>query len=271
MNWTENDVLTNGIRLHYYRSGGDKPPIVMTHGITDSGLCWPLVAPALMEEYDLIAVDARGHGKSEKPQSGYSRDDHAGDIAGLIKALDLGHPAMVGHSMGSATAAQVAANYPDLLSAVVLEDPPWRDENAPSVAPASAEERRRKIEERKALSPESFLKLGKLENPKWRDEEFGPWIGAKYAVSPNVISVVGGPQMTWAGVADKISCPVLLITGDTHLGAIVSPEIAGQVKAANPLIEVIHIPGAGHNIRREQLDAYLAAVKGFLARVYPAS
>jgi pimeloyl-ACP methyl ester carboxylesterase len=271
MNWTENDVLTNGIRLHYYRSGGDKPAIVMTHGITDSGLCWPLVAPALVEDYDLIAVDARGHGKSEKPDSGYSRDEHARDIAGLIEALDLGNPAMIGHSMGSATAAQVAANYPEMLTAVVLEDPPWRDENGPSVARASADERRRQIEERKALSQEEFLQLGKLENPNWREEEFEPWIESKYAVSPNVINFVGGARMTWQGVADKIRCPALVITGDTHLGAIVSPEVAVQVKAANPCIEVVHIPGAGHNIRREQLDAYLQAVKEFLARVYPPS
>ena len=38
--WQDDYVTANGIRLHYWRTGGDKPPLVLSHGITDSGLCW---------------------------------------------------------------------------------------------------------------------------------------------------------------------------------------------------------------------------------------
>lgn len=269
MFWQESDVLTNGIRIHYYRSGGDKPPVVMTHGITDSGRCWPLVSAALMPDYDLIAVDARGHGKSEKPESGYARQDHAADVAGLIRALELDRPALIGHSMGSNTASVVASTYPELVSALVLEDPPWRDADSDEVWARSAEWARLS-EERKKMTPEEMLQTGKAENPSWPDEVFEPWIQAKYDVSPKVFGYINEANLSWRGAAEKIQCPTLMLTADPELGARITPKVAAEIQAANPNIEVVHIPGAGHNIRREQLDAYLAAVRAFLARVYPA-
>ena len=60
--WQQGDVLTNGIRMHYYRTGGDKPAMVLVHGFSDSGLCWTPVAKALAADYDVIMIDARGHG-----------------------------------------------------------------------------------------------------------------------------------------------------------------------------------------------------------------
>ena len=57
--WTEHDILTNGIRLHYYRTGGDKSPLVLCHGFSDNGLCWTPLARELEADYDVIMVDAR--------------------------------------------------------------------------------------------------------------------------------------------------------------------------------------------------------------------
>ena len=62
-NWTEGDVITNGVRMHYYRTGdGSKPPLVLCHGFSDSGLCWTPTARALEADYDVVMIDARGHG-----------------------------------------------------------------------------------------------------------------------------------------------------------------------------------------------------------------
>ena len=63
--WHSGFVESNGIRLHYTRTGGDKPPLVLAHGVTDAGLCWTPLAEALAPEYDAIMVDARGHGRSD--------------------------------------------------------------------------------------------------------------------------------------------------------------------------------------------------------------
>src|SRR5947209_17951539 len=86
--WTSGEVQTNGIRMHYYRTGGDglKPQLVLAHGATDDGLCWTRVAQALETEYDVIMPDARGHGLSDAPAEGYTASDHAADLAGLITA-----------------------------------------------------------------------------------------------------------------------------------------------------------------------------------------
>src|SRR5438034_938510 len=58
-NWQSGDVEANGIRLHYTRTGGSKPPLVLAHGVTDDGLCWTPVAEALAPDYDVIMVDER--------------------------------------------------------------------------------------------------------------------------------------------------------------------------------------------------------------------
>ena len=89
MPWTSGYIKTDRIQLHYHRTGGDKPIIVLAHGLTDSGLCWTRLARALEADYDLIMVDARGHGLSAVPKTGYSTDDHAADLADLVQALDL--------------------------------------------------------------------------------------------------------------------------------------------------------------------------------------
>ncbi len=126
-------VKTNGITLHYTRTGGDKPPIVLCHGIMDSGACWPRVAPVLSQTHDLIMLDARGHGLSDAPASGYTWQALAEDLAGAITALALTRPGIIGHSMGAGTAAVVAARYPDRVGFLVLEDPPWRQAGSRAV------------------------------------------------------------------------------------------------------------------------------------------
>ena len=67
MDWQSGDIETNGIRMHYHRTGGDKPALVLSHGATDSGLCWTRVARVLEADYDVIMPDARGHGRSDAP------------------------------------------------------------------------------------------------------------------------------------------------------------------------------------------------------------
>jgi N-formylmaleamate deformylase len=122
--WQTGYVDTNGLRLHYTRTGGEKPPLVFAHGVTDAGLCWRPVAEALAAEYDAIMVDARGHGRSDAPERGYGPAEQAVDLAGIITALELERPAVLGHSMGAATALVLAGTYPDLPGAILLEDPP---------------------------------------------------------------------------------------------------------------------------------------------------
>src|SRR5689334_16146708 len=114
--WSTASCKTNGINIHYIRTGGSKPPLVLLHGLISNGACWAPVARILAAEYDLIMPDARGHGKSSVPDFSYRYEDHANDVIGLIKELKLTQPILIGHSMGGLTAALVASRNPTLLS-----------------------------------------------------------------------------------------------------------------------------------------------------------
>jgi pimeloyl-ACP methyl ester carboxylesterase len=155
------------------------------------------------------------------------------------------------------------------VGALVLEDPPWSGAPHSTSMSADAAERAQQIAERKKLSPEEFLREGRIENPTWSEEEFEPWIEAKYQVSPNVFSYMTQDNVDWRGATEHIQCPTLLLTADPALDARMTNEVTSLVAAANPHIEVVNIAGAGHNIRREQLSDYLDAVLPFLERTYP--
>src|SRR5947199_10853433 len=99
--WPASDIAVNGLRLHYTRTGGATPPVVLAHGVTDDGLCWTPVAEALAPEYDVIMVDARGHGRSDAPEQGYGPAGQTADLAGVVAAPGLPRPAVLGHSTGS--------------------------------------------------------------------------------------------------------------------------------------------------------------------------
>lgn len=118
-------VEANGITLHYVDHPGDGPTIVLLPGLTANasffaGLVEAGLAPALR----VVAVDLRGRGRSDKPDSGYSMDDHAADIVGLLDALDIDRAILGGHSFGGLLTYYLAANVPDRVARCVVLDAP---------------------------------------------------------------------------------------------------------------------------------------------------
>jgi pimeloyl-ACP methyl ester carboxylesterase len=102
--------LPSGITLHYAVQGPPGgTPVVLLHGIGDSWRSYELVLPHLPERYRVVAVTFRGHGWSDRPDSGYRREDYAADVSQLLGALDLRNVTLVGHSLGSFVAQEVAA------------------------------------------------------------------------------------------------------------------------------------------------------------------
>lgn len=122
--WFDGYVNSNGIKIHYYRTGGDKPKVLFNHGAGDDGLCWTHVVKELENDYDVIMPDARGHGKSSNGKGDYSTQSRVSDLVGLIKELNLDHPIIGGHSMGADTTFHLAAEFPQIARAIFLEDPP---------------------------------------------------------------------------------------------------------------------------------------------------
>jgi pimeloyl-ACP methyl ester carboxylesterase len=266
-----------GIKVHYHRTGGDKPPLVLAHGFSDNGLCWTRVAQVLEKEYDVIMPDARGHGLSDAPEEGYSSEDMAADLAGLIRALKLDRPALMGHSMGASTVAATVVGYPELLTCAILEDPPWFDENSPwnrGRAELSEEERKAQADKRlaeivatKSKPKAEIIAGGRERSPTWDKVEWSPWADAKKQMSTNILGRMTIARKPWQEIAGALTRPTLLVTADPD-SAIVTPKIAAQAQAMNDCIQWVRIEGAGHNIRREQFETFVEAVTDFLSRHY---
>ncbi len=266
-------IEANGIRQHYWRTGdGTRPALVLCHGITDNGLCWTPVARALEDDFDVIMLDARGHGLSDAPESGYATADLAADLAACIRALGLEKPAVLGHSMGGATVSYTAYQYPELIGKALLEDPGWWDDNNPRQT-LTEEERKsfaaewqKRIVEQKQRSLESLIAQCRKDCPTWPAEELEPWALSKQQVSLHILQIFAQQRPPWRKIAAGMRCPTLLITAEGEKGAIVTEAMAAEATQINPNIQVAHIAGAGHNIRREAFQAYMEAVKAFLQR-----
>lgn len=269
--WQEGTVETSGLRLHYTRTGGDKIPLVLAHGLTDNGLAWTRLARALEATYDLIMVDARGHGLSDKPETGYTPLDHMRDLVGLIQQLRLERPIVMGHSMGAVTASLVSAEYPELVRGTVLEDPVWRwptpGEQSAANKRSAYENWKTRLELRKMLTTAESYVRGRRERPRWAVEDHDTDVPAKEQVAVQVLEFILHHEDTWVQQVTKFASPVLLIYGNPALGSIVGPDVAAEARRINPLVQPVHIPDAGHNIRRENFDEYVAVLREFLARL----
>ena len=176
--WTDGYVVANGIRIHYLRTGGNKPALLMAHGLSDDGLCWTNLAREFQGQDDIIMFDARGHGLSDSAITVRPPDVQVEDLAGVIKELKLDRPILMGHSMGSSSVARFAAKYPDVARAVILEDPGLVRPAAPAggAAPQTPEQRRVTILARNNTTEEELVagcmknspKSGRSECELWR-------------------------------------------------------------------------------------------------------
>ena len=276
--WSDHDLTINGQTVHYYRTGQrGKPPVILLHGYSDSGLAWTRLANDLAPEYDLIMPDAISHGRSSGPGPEGFRSRAVSDVLSLIAMLELDRPALVGHSMGARTAAGVAAEASERLRCIVLEDPPWRDappepppqetsEPArPSLAPTGSPRWAAWLAEFKKLSPEARVAQARIERPTWAEEDRVPWAEGKGLFNLDALKeTTGAAAPPWRDVVKEITCPVLLITADPARGGIVTPAVAQEAAGLWRTGRVIQIAEAGHNIRRDQYEPFGAAVVAFL-------
>lgn len=268
--WASGFVETNGVRLHYLRSGGAMPPLVLAHGGLEDARCWAPAAEALAADHDVIAIDARGHGRSDSPTDGYDLATQAEDLAGAIAALGLEKPALLGHSLGAEAALVLAGAHPQLLRGIVLEDPgPWW-----MGWPATDEEKtaltvmRERYEQYPHLPREVLLADRRQRSPNWTEGERAAWVDAKLRASQHAFAVFD-PELDagidWPTVLSRITCRALLIHTDVATGGMVGPESVATLQALVPHLAIAHIPGASHSIRRSNLTHFMAVVGRFLA------
>jgi pimeloyl-ACP methyl ester carboxylesterase len=115
-------VESNGLRFHLRDWGGTGRPLVLLHGLASNARIWDLVAPLLVDGARVVALDQRGHGLSDAPETGYDYDAVTADLAGVIAALGFERPVIAGHSWGANVAVAFAADRPEVAAGLVLVD-----------------------------------------------------------------------------------------------------------------------------------------------------
>ncbi|TMC00427.1 MAG: alpha/beta hydrolase [Chloroflexi bacterium] len=109
------------LRLHYRDWGGNGQAILLLHGLSSSCRIWDFAAPQLATRFRVLALDQRGHGLSDVPES-YSFPEVTGDVAEFARLLGVDRAVIAGHSWGAGVALQFAVDYAEMASAIVLVD-----------------------------------------------------------------------------------------------------------------------------------------------------
>lgn len=260
--WKTAICETNGIKIYYTRTGGSKPPLILLHGLAANGACWTSLAHALEGEYDVIMPDARGHGKSSVPEYGYRYEDHANDVVGLVKALKLSPPILLGHSMGGMTAAVVASRKPNVLRGLVLADPTFISAKYQREVRDSdvADQHRRMLN----MSLDELVEDARARHPDRSREILELFARARLQTSMAAFDVLTPPNPDYKLLVGAIDVPSLLVFGDK---GVVSSVVAEELHRLNPRLQVEQIREAGHGVHLDQPDRFADIVRSFLRSI----
>ncbi len=254
------------LAVHRYGRPG-RPRVVLLHGLTDAGTTWPDLVRHWDDDWDVIAPDLRGHGRS--PRFTDDELDRAPDVM-LADVLDLldAQPApvvLVGHSLGGLLALRAALERPDAVRALVLEDPAKPDgiptrEGDRTVFVAHPDVVTGVESSLVATERDRAAEVARMRRETaWSDAEIEAWADSRPLVDRAYVRrglFLG--ELAWEELFAALAVPTLLVLpGDAPMAP--CPELVD-----NPLVRRVAVDGAGHCVRRDQPAAYHAAVDAFL-------
>lgn len=243
--------LPTGVKLRYMVDGPrNATPVLFLHGITDSSHSWSSTIPFLSDTYRTYALDQRGHGDSERPCFGYSMAQFAEDAVAFMDKKGIDQAVVVGHSMGSFIAHQIASVYPERVSHLVLV----------ASAPTSVKN------ELLTFVWDEYVGLPEFQDPISEDFIRDFQTGSN-PVDPvffeKALEETGKvPARVWKAAfrglltddhsdfLDDVSAPTLILWGTED--AIYTSEDQMALQAALPGAVFIAYDGAGHNLQWEQ-------------------
>ena len=121
---TEQFFDANGVYIHYAVGKNSSHPLVLLHGITERWQTFLLLISYLSNQWQIYALDLRGHGESGRVANRYRISDYAQDVICFIESQINQPMVILGHSIGAFIAIYIATNRPELIKAIVLVDPP---------------------------------------------------------------------------------------------------------------------------------------------------
>lgn len=260
---------TAGGQMHY-REAGTGPPLVLIHQALRSSLEFRRVMPYLSDTWRVIAVDLMGYGDSDHPPSAYLVGTHADRVAELVDRLALGPVAVGGHHTGANVALELAARYPEKVTALVLSGP---------AVVIGDEERAALVEKMSAIRYPEPQADGSHLMPIWREGLFSSFDVPRLPASdPEMLAdffleqIKVGPRRKEAHIAafshDALSCasrlrvPALVMIGTEDMWACArGRELSAQLPESE-----LHEVGMAGEMPRLDPQRFADTVRTFLER-----
>lgn len=277
--WSESFIEANNLRHHYYRTGGQKPQLVLLHGFQESAICWLPVAKVLEQDYDIILLDARGHGLSDRITTGFTPQLLSEDVASVIQVLKLDRPHILGFSMGSETAIRLAAMHPDLMRTIVVagaSDQAPQPQNFVN-SPAYQAWYQSFVDYLKSLKTQtheermvSSLRLLPPGTPLPPEDQYVSLVEAFAQVDMD-LALQGNELWSQAGqqyeetrqLQTRITCPILLMYSQ-HFPTPGKPVTLREEPGERSNEKIVRFENAGHLIYREHFGQFIEVVTTFL-------
>ena len=277
--FTSRYIDCGDLRLHAV-IGGEGPPLLLVHGWPETWYGWRLLMPALARDFQVIAVDQRGRGLSDKRAAGYDTGTLATDLIALMDALGHDRFAVVGHDTGFAIGYALAADHPDRIDRVALAEIPGSPGAAPSppvFVPGPINDRLwhlpfnrlEKINEQLVEGRERIFFAWEFDAAaqKLPDEVIDYYVGL--LSDPDALrGSFGFYRALDTTIAQdeqrktrRLSMPVLAIGGAASFGE----HVADAMKLVADDVQSFVVPGAGHFVAEEAPDEMLQALRAFLA------
>jgi len=117
------ELDTGEVKLTGLLWDGPGPTLVLLHGLNNNAWGWARVAGLLREDFRIVSVSLRGHGRSSAPETGYSLRQTTRDLEAVFHRFASGGAHVAGHSWGGKVASHFAATHPELVRSLVLADP----------------------------------------------------------------------------------------------------------------------------------------------------
>lgn len=250
------------------------PSLLLLHGVGDDGNCLqPFVRALEIPNLVVRTPDAPAHGgRLAAPGEDVNWEDmvdEAIDHAATM-ARDAGPAGVVvgGHSMGSAVAMGVAERHPELVRGLYLEDPPFWDGTAgdldEAAGPADLADLWHWFTDVQRGTLADAIAAARRDHPNWPQDEFEPWARAKMSVDAETFAEPKSwVRERWAELAPRVTCPALVLAGDPARGSLLGRS-AAQMLAELPGWTVKRLPGAGHDVRRDERESAARLLREFL-------
>jgi esterase len=248
---------------------------VFVHGLMGYGQNWRKIISGLESTERCLTYDQRGHGRSIKPETGYSPEDYADDLKRIVDELGWTNFVLVGHSMGGRNVLNFASRYPEYVSHLVVEDigPEMKTkaheyyEYLLNLVPTPFASR----DAAKKYFFEDFVKTAKTREPIMvmanyfyanMTELADGTVDWRFSKNGILESVKAGHKNERWDEIEGLRMPTLWVRGARSQE--LTHENYAKILQKNPLIRGVEIADAGHWVHSDQPQAFIDAIKMFV-------